>query len=91
MFFPGMVAPDDPPLVVPGMTGVVLDLRGRLVEFYAVPPLYDAENFRGEQNNIFPGVVSINMLCIPKERNTVVQGLREIDPTNWTCPVQMTR
>jgi serine/threonine-protein kinase len=37
----GSVKSDDPPLIVPDMTGVVLDLRGRLLEYYAVPPLRD--------------------------------------------------
>ena len=55
--------------------------------YWHLPPLFDANNFKGEQQNIFPGVVSLNMLCIPQERNTVVQGLREIDPINWTNPL----
>lgn len=57
--------------------------------YWHLPPLFDAQNFRGEQENIFPGIVSINMLCIPSERDTKVQGLQEIDPTNWTSPVRL--
>jgi len=34
----GMVRRDDPPLDVPGMSEVVLDPRGRLMAFIAVPP-----------------------------------------------------
>jgi serine/threonine-protein kinase len=34
----GMVRRDDPPLDVPGMSEVVLDTRGRLLTFLAVPP-----------------------------------------------------
>jgi serine/threonine-protein kinase len=35
--WPGVVNPSRPPLVVPGMVTVFLDLRGRLLEFQAVP------------------------------------------------------
>jgi FkbM family methyltransferase len=34
-------------------------------------------------------IVSVNMLCMPKERRTKVEGLQEIDPANWTCPVRL--
>ena len=35
--FPGWVTPTDPPMTEPGMAAVVLDLKGQLLEFYAVP------------------------------------------------------
>jgi serine/threonine-protein kinase len=35
---PGVVSWDDPPPVIPGMSGIALDLRGRLVEYFAVAP-----------------------------------------------------
>jgi predicted Ser/Thr protein kinase len=38
----GMVRRDDPPLDVPGMSTVVLDTRGRLLTFVAVPPRVEA-------------------------------------------------
>lgn len=34
-------------------------------------------------------LVSVNMLCLPKERGTKVDGLAEIDPANWRCPVNL--
>lgn len=39
---------------------------------------------------IFDGmrIASINMLCVPKERSTVVKGSPPIDPTEWVCPIQ---
>ena len=39
-------------------------------------------------HDAFPGIVSVNMLCIPVERNTVVQDMTPIDPDNWTSPVR---
>ncbi len=43
----GVVRPDDPPFTVPGMTRVVLDPHGRLTEFAAVPPAFDADEQTG--------------------------------------------
>jgi len=37
------VSPNDPPLTVSGMTYVILDTLGRIVEFQAVPPQFDPE------------------------------------------------
>jgi serine/threonine-protein kinase len=34
----GRVSSQNPPLMVSGMAGVRLDMRGRLVEFYSIPP-----------------------------------------------------
>lgn len=31
------------------------------------PPLYNANNFRGDPENIFGALVSVNMLCLPRE------------------------
>lgn len=59
--------------------------------FWHLPPLFSPDNFNGAQENIFPGIVSINMFCLPKERDAKVDGFREIDPTNWSSPVNLTR
>lgn len=54
--------------------------------FWHLTPLFVPENFKGERTNVFPGVVSVNMLCMPRDRNIEIRGLPEIDPANWTCP-----
>lgn len=59
--------------------------------FWHLPRLFDPQNFKGVQEDIFPGIASVNMLCIPGELNAQVHGLQEIDPQNWTSPVQLTR
>ena len=59
--------------------------------FWHTPPLFDSANFNGVQENIFGRVVSVNMLCIPNESGTQVQGLQPVDPSNWTSPVQLRR
>jgi len=58
--------------------------------YWHIPPLFSADNFRKNPDNIFGRVHSINMLCVPRERNTTVEGQQEIDPANWTCPIRIT-
>lgn len=35
--------------------------------FWHVAPLYNAENYNQNSNNVYPNIVTTNMLCIPKE------------------------
>lgn len=35
--------------------------------WWHLPPLYNPDNFRNEKENIFENVVSVNMLCLPRE------------------------
>ena len=48
--------------------------------YWHTPPLFSATNFAGDAENIFSNIVSINVLCLPGERNVVVNGLTEIVP-----------
>lgn len=59
--------------------------------YWHTPMLFEPGNFRGVQENEFGAVVSLNMLCIPAERQSRVEGLAEIDPQNWTSPVRVVR
>lgn len=43
-YFSGYVSLADPPMESPGMVSLILDLRGRLVEFQAVPPQVISRN-----------------------------------------------
>ena len=43
------------------------------------PPLFEPHNFAGDPENLWPGVVSRNLLCLPAERGIVVNGLAEVD------------
>jgi hypothetical protein len=56
-------------------------------QYWHTPPLFDPKNPNGRQENVFPGIVSVNLFCIPKERDSTVQGVDPIDPKNWVCPV----
>ena len=37
--------------------------------FWHLPPLFNPNNFYGQKENIYPGIVSINMLALPSERS----------------------
>jgi len=59
----------------------LLDLDYRL--YWHLPPLYNPQNFFGDPENLYPNVVSVNMLCLPRSMPQSVTGLVEIsDPTH---------
>jgi len=46
--------------------------------------LHNPENFRGHGDDIFPGVVSVNLLCTPKEMSITASGVRKVaGPDDW--------
>jgi FkbM family methyltransferase len=49
--------------------------------FWHSPPLFNKDNYAGESENIYPGIVSLNMLCVPKLVR--IKGLREITNTDF--------
>jgi hypothetical protein len=59
--------------------------------YWHTPPLFSRDNFNGSQEDVFGRIVSVNMLCIPREPGTKVTDLAEIDPDNWTSPVRLKR
>lgn len=49
--------------------------------YWHLPPLYNPQNFTANSENIYPGIVSINMLCFPQTLEVNLQGFKEvIDP-----------
>ena len=60
-------------------------------QYWHTPGLYSPSNFNRVEHNIFGGAASLNMLCLPRENSSTVQGLVEIDPRNWTSPLQLNR
>ena len=46
--------------------------------YWHLPQLYNPANFDGNDENVFPGIVSINILCTPKEAKTEIQGMRPV-------------
>lgn len=56
--------------------------------YWHTPPLFSADNFRGNAENVFKGIVSLNVLGIPAESPKAVHGSDEIDPDNWQSPIR---
>lgn len=46
--------------------------------WWHTPPLFSKDNFFKNPTNIYGGVISINMLCIPRELSFPVHGLTEV-------------
>lgn len=60
----------------PGLIAFVQDLDYRC--WWHFPPLYSPDNHFGNAENLFPKVVSFNMLCLPSERRATIAGLRPV-------------
>lgn len=66
----------------PALIGRLLELGYRC--YWHLPPYVRMPNYRLETENLFPGLVSINLLCIPRNLDITVQGLREVkSPIDW--------
>jgi len=46
--------------------------------YWHLAPLFHPENFNANADDVFPGIVSVNMLCLPRERDVDLTGFREI-------------
>ena len=47
--------------------------------YWHLPPLFPAQNFNEDSENIFDNIVSINMLGVPAELNLTIKGLRPVE------------
>lgn len=46
--------------------------------YWHLPPLYNPQNWYGEPQNLYPGIVSVNMLAVHRSRAQNVQGMVEV-------------
>ncbi len=46
--------------------------------FWHRPPLFNPNNFFGNPQNVFGQIVSLNMLCLPREASVSLQGFEEV-------------
>lgn len=60
--------------------GSLLDSLGYDM-FWHHPAFFNKENFKHESKNIFGNIVSKNLMCVPRERNAQITGLKEFQPT----------
>jgi FkbM family methyltransferase len=64
----------------------LIDAMGYVLYWHA-PALYDPDNFRNCAENVFPGVFSLNLLCVPRVDGFTINGGEPIDPNNWRSPI----
>ncbi|MGA0608279.1 FkbM family methyltransferase [Phenylobacterium sp. VNQ135] len=67
--------------------GLMADMGYRL--YWHTPALYAPGNFKGETQNVFGRIVSVNVLGLPRETGRRVGDAEEIDPANWASPVRV--
>jgi FkbM family methyltransferase len=46
--------------------------------YWHLTPYYSPANFLGNPNNVFQGIISINMLAVPKDSRLTINGLPEV-------------
>jgi FkbM family methyltransferase len=57
-------------------------------QYWHLTPLFSPANFNGAAADVTGGAASMNMLCVPAERNMTVIDLEPIDPQNWRSPMK---
>ena len=48
------------------------------IAYWHLARLYNPNNFAGDPEDVFPGIVSINVFCVPRETKYPVNGLRRV-------------
>lgn len=52
--------------------------------WWHTPPLFNPQNFKGNRENVFPGIVSVNMLAIHRDQEFEMESFKEItSETDW--------
>lgn len=53
--------------------------------YWHLAPLYNPDNFAGDREDVFPGIVSVNILCVPSEEKIPISGMRRVTSPadNW--------
>jgi hypothetical protein len=46
--------------------------------YWHLPPLFNPNNFAGDSENLYPGIVSVNMLCFHKSIEVQLDGFMEV-------------
>jgi FkbM family methyltransferase len=79
---PVIYAENDRPLNSPALIRLLTEYGYDL--YWDTPPLYNPDNFAANPENVYPRIVSINLLCMPKERQQTVSGGRRVTgPDDW--------
>jgi hypothetical protein len=55
--------------------------------WWHIAPLFNDKNWRGNANNIYQSISSVNMLCVPAEIKAQIGGLRKVSGPKDTVKV----
>jgi FkbM family methyltransferase len=82
-FQPKLYVENDKAALSPALIEYLLGLDYRL--YWHTPLLFSAKNFDRESKNVFSGVASVNMICVPGTSEMTVSGLPQITSpdANW--------
>jgi FkbM family methyltransferase len=58
------------------LISMINDLGYRM--FWHLPPLFNPDNYYAETENAYPNIISINMICVPRESGINIKGFTEI-------------
>jgi len=84
-FQPALYVENDRRHHSPDLIRQIQDLH--YVAYWHLPPLFSPDNFYGNPTNVFPGIVSIDMLCLPRSDVRKVDGFRPVTgPDDWPLP-----
>jgi len=64
----------------PALIGLLMELGYTM--YWHLPKLYNPANFAGNADDIFPGIISINLLCIPNESQIAINGFKKVESPN---------
>jgi len=57
------------------------------VLYWHLPAFYRVDNFYSNSTNLWPGLVSIDMLCLPSSDSRKIEGMRPVNgPDDWPFP-----
>jgi FkbM family methyltransferase len=74
---PILYVENDQPVKSPDLLAHILGMGYRA--YWHLAPLYNADNFAGNSENIFGNTLAVNLLCIPAAANLSIEGLREVE------------
>jgi FkbM family methyltransferase len=54
------------------------------VPYWHLPPLYSPDNFYGNATNVFPRILSADMMCLPSSDRRKIEGMKPVTgPDDW--------
>ena len=79
---PVLLLENEEPSLSPPLIELLLSLGYR--PWWHSPPLFRLDNWFGATENVFPGLGSLNLLCLPAERTDAPAGLKAVaGPSDW--------